>query len=258
MGRILLRRLNVSCPVISEARNYWSSSSGKAIYRPAGLIIAALLFIALWPTVFAQAAPPSPEAVAEALSSRYRGMNSISAGYSRVARTPQTDKLFQSGSSQMAAGLLSWSRPASLLLDQKAPKPETMVTDGSTVWWYIPSESLAYRYRNLDVAGQLGPLLNFLSGLDSLKANFTISPATPAADRPGQTGLILKPKEQSGNVDSLAVWCDEAFNLTGFTLSAVTGESTDFHLSSLIENPQLDGKLFNFKPPRGVDIIDQE
>ncbi len=223
-----------------------------------GKIIAAFLFIiALWPVAL-QAAPPSAEAVAEGLSARYQGIEAISASYSRVAGTPKTDKLFQSGSSQMATGLLSWARPARLLLDQKAPRPETMVTDGSTVWWYIPAESLVYRYRHLDVAGQLGPLLNFLSGLDSLKANFEISPAQPATDRPGQTGLILKPKERDGNVDSITVWCDPAFNLTGFQLSAVTGETTDFYLSSFIENPNLKANLFTFSPPKGADVIDEE
>lgn len=220
-------------------------------------LLTTLLFITLWPTALWAAAPSAEEAAA-GISARYQGLDSISASYSRVAATPKTDKLFQSSSSQMATGLLSWSRPAKLLLDQKSPQPETMVTDGETVWWYIPAEKLAYRYRNLDVSGQLGPLLHFLSGLDSLKADFEITPARADSTRPGQTGLLLSPRERDGNVDSITVWCDDAFQLTGFKLTAVTGETTDFYLTSFTLNPKLDNKLFDFKAPKDVDIIDEE
>lgn len=219
-------------------------------------IIALCVCLSLYAT--ALWAAPSADEVATGISARYQGIESISASYSRVAATPQTDRLFQSSSSQMATGLLSWARPARLLLDQKAPQPETMVTDGSTVWWYIPAEKLVYRYRNLDVSGQLGPLLNFLAGLDSLKANFDIAPAKAESGRPGQQGLLLTPKERDGNVDSITVWCDASFSLTGFRLSAVTGETTDFYLTSFIENPRLDSKVFSFSPPKGVDVIDED
>ncbi len=220
-------------------------------------IIAIFILMFIWPCA-AHSAGISPDEAAAAISARYQGIDSISASYSRVAATPKTDRLFQNSSSQMATGLLSWARPASLLLDQKSPQPEIMVTDSATVWWYIPSESLVYRYRNLDVAGQLGPLLNFLSGLDSLKADFEISAAPAEKSRPGQTGLILTPKEEGGNVDTITVWCDEAFNLTGFRLSAVTGETTDFFLTSFTLNPELPKNTFTFKVPKGVDVIDDD
>lgn len=219
-------------------------------------ILPGLLCIALLPLTAAQAA--TPDEVAAGLAARYSQADSLSASYSRVAGTPKTDKLFQNSSSQMATGLLTFSRPAKLLIDQKSPQPETMLTDGSTGWWYIPAESLAYRYRNLDVLGQLGPLLNFLSGLDSLKANFEITPAQPEKDRPKQTGLILTPKVHDGNVKNIIVWCDANFTLTGFKQTAVTGETTDFYLSAVTVNPTLDKNLFTFTPQKGVEIIDEE
>ncbi|UQZ89074.1 hypothetical protein C4J81_07630 [Deltaproteobacteria bacterium Smac51] len=222
------------------------------------ILLPIILITALALAAAAQAAPLSQEAIVNGISSRYQGINSISASYSRVASTPKTDKIFQNSSSQMATGLLSWSRPAKLLLDQKSPQPETMVTDGSTVWWYIPSESLAYRYRNMDVAGQLRPLLNFLSGLDSLRANFEISLAKADPGRMGQHGLALKPKVRDGNVNGITVWCDDGFNLTGFRLNAATGETTDFYLTGFMENPKLNDSIFKFKPPKGVDLIDED
>ncbi len=206
-----------------------------------------------------QAAGPSRDQILDGIAGRYGGVEALQATYSRVAKTPSIDKVFKSGSSQVANGVLYWSQPARLLLDQASPAKETLVTDGSTVWWHLPSEKIVYRYRNIDVAGQLRPLMAFLGGLDSLTSEFNVevAPANPA--RPGQYGLLLTPRRgQDGGVDKLTVWCDQSFILTGFRMNSITGESTDFYLTGFKENPRLDRKMFSFKVPRGTEVIDEE
>ncbi|MDR1922674.1 MAG: outer-membrane lipoprotein carrier protein LolA [Candidatus Adiutrix sp.] len=221
---------------------------------------AALAFLALavLSSGAAAAAPGQAEALA-GLSARYQNLTSLRAAYIRVASTPSSEQLFKSGSSQTAAGLLSWSRPSKLLLAQASPQPETLVTDGATVWWHIPAEKIAFRYKNIDVASQLKPLLSFLAGLDSLEAAFKVGPAPAGPNRPGQYGLTLSPKEADGGTfEQLTVWCDQDFSLTGFRLASATGETTDFTLSALEENPKLDDSIFTFKPPRGTEVIDDD
>ena len=223
-----------------------------------GLAALSLLFTALAPRP-AEAQSGTPQAqILAGLSDRYRGLESLQAAYSRVAKTPSSDQIFKSGSSQTATGTLSWARPDRLLLDQKSPQPEVMVTDGQTVWWHIPSEKLVYLYRNIDVAGQLKPLLAFLSGLDSLNATFNVAQAPTDSSRSGQYGLILIPKNGDGTADRLTVWCDSGYALTGFRMESVTGETTDFYFSRLTENPKLNNRLFSFKIPRGVEVIEEE
>ena len=222
-----------------------------------GLAALSLFFVVPAPLPAQAQSGDSQSQVLAGLSSRYRGLESLQASYSRVAKTPSSDQLFKSGSSQTAAGTLSWARPDRLLLDQKSPQPEVMVTDGQTVWWHIPAEKLVYLYRNIDVAGQLKPLLAFLSGLDSLNANFNVAQTPPDASRPGQHGLVLIPKTGDGTADRLTVWCDDSFALTGFRLESVTGETTDFYFSGLKENPRLNNRLFTFKIPRGTEVIEE-
>jgi len=223
-----------------------------------GLAVLGLLFIVQEPSPVEAQSGAAQSQILAGLSSRYRDLGTLQATYSRVAKTPSTDQLFKSGSSQTAAGTLYWSRPDRLLLDQQAPQPEVMVTDGSTVWWHIPSEKLVYLYRNIDVAGQLKPLLAFLSGLDSLNANFDVAQAQADSTRPEQYGLLLSPKTGDGTADRLTVWCDGNFALTGFSLASVTGETTDFYFSRLTENPKLNNRLFSFKIPRGTQVIEEE
>jgi Outer membrane lipoprotein-sorting protein len=217
------------------------------------------LALLLIPVGGLEAASLSQDQILAGLATRYRGVNGLQATYSRVASTPGNEKIFQSGSSQVATGVLYWSRPDKLLLDQASPQPETLVTDGRTVWWYLPAEKIAYRYRNVNVAGQLKPLMSFLGGLDSLNADFKVSLAPADSGRPGQHGLVLVPKRGAeGGVDRLTIWCDGDFTLTGFRLNAITGETTDFYLTGFRENPKLDNSRFSFKPPRGTEVIEED
>ena len=221
----------------------------------AGLIFLMLIMLAPVP-VSAQGL--SQAQLLDGLANRYRNLNSIQTTYSRVANTPASDQLFKSGSSQVATGILYWARPAKLFMDQQSPQPEAMITDGSTVWWHIPSEQLVYRYRNIDVAGQLKPLMSFLGGLDTLNSDYNVALAPFDSARPGQYGLTLSPKAGAdGGVDRLTVWCDDAFTLTGFRLTSVTGETTDFYLTGFKENPKLENRLFSFRVPRGTEVIEE-
>lgn len=219
-------------------------------------VLAALVLFFSPATLSAQS--PDAQRLLAGLSARYSGLNSLSAHYKRVAFTPSSEQLFKSSSSQTAAGRLSWLRPDKLLLDQTSPGSEIMVTDGSTVWWYIEAEKLAYRYQDMDVAGQLRPLMSFLGGLDSLNSDFTASSVPAKASRSGELGLSLLPKKTGGSLQRLVLWCDASFSLTGFDLYSPTGERTEFFLSQVRENPKLKANLFSFKPPRGTDIVEGE
>ncbi|MDR3037932.1 MAG: outer membrane lipoprotein carrier protein LolA [Candidatus Adiutrix sp.] len=219
------------------------------------------LILALW--LAAPAAAPAaedwtPTRVADGLADRYRQVDSLVAAYRRVATTPATDQLFKSSSRQVATGVLYWARPDRLRLDQTSPQPEAMVTDGATVWWHLPSENLVYRYRKVNVAGELKPLLSFLGGLATLTRDFDLAPAQAEPARPGQRGLRLTPKDGDRSVDHLTVWCDETFTLTGFVLATVTGETTDFFLTGFAENREVEPTLFTFKIPRGAEVIEEE
>jgi len=222
------------------------------------VVLAGVLLLGLWSGPARAAGPPAPEQIAAGLAARYGRLAALSAAYRRVAATPATDQVFKSSAQQVATGVLYWARPDRLLLDQVSPQPEIMVTDGSTVWWHVPAEKLVYRYRDIDVAGELRPLLLFLGGLEALTRHFSLAPVSADPARPGQLGLELTPKEGDRNVDHLTVWCDGTFALTGFGFTALTGETTNFFLNGLAENPALSASMFAFKIPRGVEVIEEE
>jgi chaperone LolA len=212
------------------------------------------VFLAVQPLEAAQ------EALKEAIvgiSERYQGLGSLSASYTRTTVAPSTDAVFGNQASHTAKGVLQWKRMAKLRLEQSFPSKELMLTDGETVWWHIPQEKQVHVYRDVDLAGQLAPLLNFMAGLEALEDSYNILSAAQQDQRPEQTALILQPKTDPESLGQLVVYCDSKFRLTGFRLSSLTGEKTDFYLSDIKVNPRFQDDFFVFKVPKGTTVVEE-
>ena len=133
---------------------------------------------------------------------------------------------------------MRFKKQAKLSLNQGQPDTELMVTDGQTVWWYIPDENLVHVYHNVAVYEELKPLLDFLNGLGGLEGTFSIK-ATPAGTaKEYNHRLDLHRLKQGSGPAGITVWFKpETYDLAGFRLTSLTGEATDFHLSNLVVNP---------------------
>jgi outer membrane lipoprotein-sorting protein len=200
------------------------------------------------------------EAALAGLSGRYQGLESLTADYTRITRTPSTDPFFRNEASQTASGVLHWAAESKLRLDQAAPDQQLLTTDGSSAWWYIPEERQVHVFRDINFAGELAPLLTFMAGLEALKEGFLIGEAEGDDVREGQIGLALvsrTPRPDGRDPARLMIYCDPEHRLTGFRLDSPTGEKTDFNLSGIRTNPGFKDGFFAFKPPRGVRVIEE-
>jgi outer membrane lipoprotein-sorting protein len=234
------------------------AAAGLSSWPALGLAAACLALALAWAAP-ARADNKSVEAALASLAERYQGLASFSAGYSRTTITPSTDPVFKSQASQTAIGIITWLAESRLRLDQSEPDEQLMTTDGKTVWWHIPEEKLVYVYRDLDLAGELAPLMSFMAGLEALNERFRITEALGADAREGETGLILDPRSPRGGerAGELIVYCDAEGRLTGFRLNSPTGEKTDFRLFDQKSNPGPKEAFFVFKPPRGVRVVEE-
>jgi outer membrane lipoprotein-sorting protein len=138
-----------------------------------------------------------------------------------------------------------------------SPQEELLLTNGKVVWWYIPEEKEVHIFRDMDLSGELAPLLTFLSSLEELKKHFKVKNAITDKSRPNQNGLILEPKKKDSIQGIITVWCLPDFMLTGFKMESVTGERTDFYLTNLEDNPSLSEDFFDFSVPKGVKVIEE-
>jgi outer membrane lipoprotein-sorting protein len=224
-------------------------------------LASALLAFALLALVLAGAARAAPDGelslndLLNSFSDRYRGLANFKASYVRSTATPASDAIFRNKASHVAAGTLYWQKPLRLKLDQNEPDPETMLTDGSAAWWYIPREKTVHVYPELDLEGEFMPLLAFFDGIDSLRQKFSIALEGDDPAREGEYGLILTPKEEPARRGIVTVYLDQNSVITGFKIGSPTGEETNFALAGLELNLRLDDSFFKFRAPKGTKVV---
>lgn len=235
------------------------SASSEPGWQGFGLALALLAAAAVFGLLAGQGRAAGPEEVLTAIQERYAGLTGLAADYTRVTTTPAMEGVYQAAARQTASGRLLFKKPAQLRLEQRQPRPEKLVTDGVTVWWYIPAENVVHRYTSPDLFLELKPLLDFLSGLDSLSGRFKVK-VTPASgqDQPFHR-LDLTSLKEGGGPEKISVnFAPGDLTLISFRLTAVLGETTEFTLMNTEINPGLSNDLFTFPLPPGAQVIDEE
>jgi outer membrane lipoprotein carrier protein len=200
-----------------------------------------------------------PEKILSDIQDYYSTVKTLKAHYVRTTTTPAMEGVFQTSAEHVATGILQFKKPAKLILNQDAPRPETLITNGATVWWYIPEENLVHRYAKVNVYGELQPLLDFLNGLGSLEGKFSVK-ITPGGEAPNINHRLdlTRLENGGGGPAQITVWCaPETFVLQGFKLTSLTGETTVFKFNSVDVNKDLSDETFNFQIPPGADVVDE-
>lgn len=222
-------------------------------------LAAALMLLVMLSIPCAAPAGPTKQEILKALQQRYLGVNDIAADYTRITTSPAMESFFKAASRHRASGRLMFKKPNQLLLNQLEPRPEKLVTDGVTVWWYIPADNQVQRYSSLDLFAELKPFVDFLAGLANLGDRFTVE-LTQGEEVPNAIHeLVLLPAKRGAGPQKITLWVDvRDYTLVGFRLTSVLKETTDFHLENIQYNQGLSGDRFVLQIPPGTEVIDIE
>lgn len=154
--------------------------------------------------------------------------------------------------------------------DYSEPNDQLIVSDGRTMWVYVPENRQVIESEVAEVKRSDGnDPLTFLTGLGNLGRDFTIAFATPDRDAEGNWVLELTPRKPSPLVARLQIVVDrravEAFSRGGNTggylplhSSLVVdsgGNSTRIEFSDIRINQGLGDKDFRFTVPAGVEVV---
>jgi len=222
------------------------------------LIIASLVCTLSFLTTIAWAEAEKAEVLA-ALKSRYAGITGMAADYTRTAMSPAMEKSYKTSNRHVAEGRLLFKKPNKLRLNQTSPNPELLITDGTTVWWYIPEENVVQKYSGQELMTQLKPLLDFLNGLGDLEKSFSVSLAQTQAKGESRFELTLVPNSEEANLAELKVWFQaDDYTLAGFRITSTLKEVTEFELRAVKFNPEISDSQFQFQPPAEAEVIDMD
>jgi outer membrane lipoprotein carrier protein len=205
---------------------------------------------ALVPVTSGRAAEPTAAEFAQALQRRYDSTKGFTADFVQTYRGGVLNKQLSE------RGRVAVKKPGKMRWDYTAPEKKLFVSDGVKIYSYIPADRQV-TVSDLPAGNEATTPALFLAGKGNLARDFAPSfTELPAGAAPGTRALKLLPKAHQSDYDWLVVLADPAtFVLRGLVYGDPQGGTTSFFFQNLQENAVLADKEFEFKPPRGVDVV---
>ena len=211
-------------------------------------LIAAILVLGVATDAQAQ----SPETVMERAVKGYTDMRSMRADFRQTITNPLT------GTNATSRGVLARKDPNLLSITFSDPKGDRVVSDGSSVWVYLPSSAPGQVIKmpaNGSSMGMVDPGGLFLS---SPSSRYTISAAGSGVVGGRKTTVVnLIPKGANNTFSRAKVWVDAAdYTIRQFELVDANGLTRVVTMSNVRPNVTIGAGEFRFTPPKNARVID--
>jgi outer membrane lipoprotein carrier protein len=182
---------------------------------------------------------------AQSLELRFSGLDSFSAEF--------TQKLFDADQvmQEESSGILRVQRPNRFNLEYRQPYYQLYVADGKDLYFYDKDlEQVTVKAQEGMLENTPAMLLSNPSKLDQLYY------VKPVGEEEGLFWYELTPKQPGGSFDRINL-AFKGNELRVMELQDSFGQTTRLMFKNIQHNPDLNPKLFQFVPPKGVDVIRQ-
>lgn len=213
---------------------------------------------------------PAAAAAAHALEARYHDAKTLQAIF--LERYKDSNQGLQAES-----GKVYFSRPGRMRWEYEAPEQKLFISDGKTVWFYVPSDHTVTRAPMKQSTDWRTPLalLTGKAKLSQLCENLDLSAEVPGVQ--GNVILRCRPRgekakgkgatEDDPNVSIAPI--DQQFDQVFLEVNPESGQLADvrilqpggieleYRFGNWEENVPLAESLFRFQAPQGVAIVEQ-
>jgi len=153
----------------------------------------------------------------------------------------------------LATGKIFLKPPYFLRLEQLSPKPESIITDGSTLWWYIPDKKKAYQYPSKDFGKELRLMSDIFSGLSQVENTFQI--VLLGKQNGEEYHIQLNPDPPWQEISSIALKVTKDYHIRVMEIHNQLGGVTRFTLKDLRPKKEFEKGFFHFVAPDGVTLV---
>ena len=195
--------------------------------------------------------PPAIGDTVQKLQSSYEKAKDLKSDFVQEATIKSIKK------TEREEGKVFFKNPKNMLWEYTKPQGKKLVINSQKAWLYLSREKVVYTQKSESIF-QSKFLINFFSGSGRLKDDFTIKYAEPKAlDKEGNYLLVLIPREKTAACNSVKLTIDKNnFYILQVSFDDVMGNSTTLKFSNISINTGLSQKMFQFKPPAGVQIFE--
>jgi outer membrane lipoprotein carrier protein len=178
---------------------------------------------------------------------------------------------------QAESGKVYFSRPGRMRWEYESPEPKLFISDGKTVWFYVPSDHTVTRAALKESTDWRTPLalLTGKAKLSQLCDTLDLSAETPGAQ--GDVVLRCRPRGEKAkprnsaedDLDASIAPVSDQFDEVLLEVNPTNGELADvrvrepggveleYRFGNWQENLPLTESLFHFDAPSGVAIVEQ-
>jgi outer membrane lipoprotein carrier protein len=187
-------------------------------------------------------------AVVSGLQHRYSSVETVSGSFQQTYHAPGID--------QIQSGVFRLKRPVLMRWEYRNPEEQLFVADGHESFLYVPSDRQV-TIQPLSASDLHNTPLELLMGAGDINKNFVSSWETEYKPKTEHSALIrLTPRANEPAYRYLVLELDPTvFDLRRVIVCEHTGNTMEFLLSNMTTNTKMDSKQFQFKPPKGVEII---
>jgi outer membrane lipoprotein carrier protein len=187
--------------------------------------------------------------LARAVDAHYNHLRSLQAEFTETYRGE--------GAERVESGTLWLKKPRKMRWEYRSPREKLFVSDGQSVWFYVPAERQVRKteFRKLD---DLRSPIAFLLGKTKLENELRgLSKAVDQAPlNPNDTVLRGVPQAMTGQVSEVQLEINPSYQIVRIVLMEPDGATTEFRFADWKENMALSDSQFRFVPPTGVETVE--
>ena len=214
----------------------------KLTYFAKSLVIILILLNAS----MSQAETPEQHAL-DAVQKNYEKVLTYEAEFIQKSYIKMMDK------TQDVKGTVSIKKPGKMKWRYGAPDTQVLISNGNTLWLYVPDEEQATKVPIESIYSSNTPAL-FLAGKGKLTQSFNVESVN--LDK-NSLIVTLTPKADDQSLIRLQLFVDKKnYQITGSTVYDKLGNKTEILFSNIKINREITEKTFQFQAPANVEVLD--
>lgn len=194
--------------------------------------------------------------IIEGVHQKYRNIPALEVQYTREVITRSMSMLGDQARGDLATGHIYFRPPHFLRLEQETPKHETIITNGETLWWYIPEKKSAYKYPSEQFGKELNLLSDIFRGFTQLEKRFKVGIVDQNDE--GEYLIQLKPDPPWQDIDQIRITVTPKYDIRVLDIYNQLGSITRFSLKNLTVKEAFEKDFFHFVLPEDVRLIEED
>lgn len=195
-------------------------------------------------------------AMADGLKSLESFMKNVRAGKAEFTQSVTAPpKQGQEARTKISSGSFEFQRPGKFRFNYVKPFEQLIVADGKTLWLYDADLNQVTERAQAQALGSTpAAILTSATDLKALKADFELS-NEPNGD--GMEWVLANPKQKGGQLKSVRIGFTPEGQLAALSIEDSFGQHSLMKFQSLQTQVSLPASTFQFKAPKGADVLKQ-